>query len=185
MDDKARYSDQELVKGCVEGKPQFQKALFDRYAPVMYPVCIRYVGREVAQDVLQDGFITVFDKLGTYKGEGSLEGWIRRIMVNTALMELRKNSATKNADDIDEVPVAELGYQSHGVLDEISAKELMKVIEKMPEGFRSIFNLFVLDGYSHAEIAQMLGITELSSRSQLSRARAWLQTRLKKLYDKR
>ena len=150
----------------------------------MYPVCVRYVGREVAKDVLQDGFVTVFNKIGTFKGEGSFAGWLRRIFVNTALMELRKNDVLKASREMDSVPEVSLGTNDYGAVEQLSAKELLVLVSEMPAGFRSVFNLFVIEGYSHAEIAEMLGINEASSRSQLSRARVWMQERIKKLYDR-
>jgi len=181
----SQYTEKELIEACSKRDGQAQRELYDRYSPIMYPVCIRYVGREVAKDVLQDGFITIFDKIDTFKGEGSFEGWIRRIFINTALMELRKNDALKNSEEIDSVPVYEMGMQDYGAVEQMSMKELLALVGEMPAGFRSVFNLFVFEGYSHADIAEALGINEVSSRSQLSRARAWLRERVEKLYDDR
>ena len=103
MKGTSKYPEAELVGGCVKGDSLAQRALYERYAPLMYPVCVRYVGREVAKDVLQDGFITVFDKISTFRGDGSFEGWLRRIFVNTALMEIRKTDVLRNAGDIEDV----------------------------------------------------------------------------------
>jgi len=183
MKTDSRYTEEQLIDGCVKGERLAQKALYDAYAPILYPICVRYVGRETGKDVLQDGFITIFDKIGTYKGEGSFEGWMRRIIVNTALMQIRKNDVMKHSEELDGVPTAELGFQDFGVMEQITSREILNLISEMPIGFRSVFNLFVLEGYSHQEVAQILGINEASSRSQVSRARVWLQERLKKLYD--
>ena len=169
-----------LIAGCKKGDRKAQKAVYDLLAPKMYALCIRYAGdRESAADILQEGFVTLFTKLDTYKGEGSFEGWARRIFVTTALMELRKKDALKMSGDIEEARGLEAETSSQ--LEDIGYKELMQLIEGLPSGFRTVFNLFVLDGYSHREIAEELGITEVTSRSQLNRARAWLQSRIKEM----
>jgi RNA polymerase sigma-70 factor (ECF subfamily) len=144
----------------------------------MYPVCIRYVGdRETAEDVLQDGFVTLFTHLNDYKGDGSFEGWARKIFVNTALMSLRKKDALKMSDDLD----AARGLKAETVsqMQNLGYKELMSLITELPPGFRTVFNLYAIEGFSHKEIGEMLGISESTSRTQLSRARIWLQNRIK------
>lgn len=137
-------------------------------------VCLRYVGdRETAEDLLQEGFITLFSKLDSYSGTGSFEGWARKIFVNTALMHLRKTDALKLSDDISEarslsdempLPDRQLGY-----------KQLLKLIASLPADARTVFNMYVVEGYSHKEIAEALGCTEATSRSKLQRARLRLQ----------
>jgi RNA polymerase sigma-70 factor (ECF subfamily) len=144
----------------------------------MYPVCIRYVGdSETAEDVLQDGFVTLFTHLNDYKGDGSFEGWARKIFVNTALMSLRKKDALKMSDDLD----AARGLKAETVsqMQNLGYKELMSLITELPPGFRTVFNLYAIEGFSHKEIGEMLGISESTSRTQLSRARIWLQNRIK------
>lgn len=144
----------------------------------MYPVCIRYIGdRETAEDVLQDGFITLFTRLEDYKGEGSFEGWARKIFVNTALMNLRKKDALKMSDDLE----AARGLKTETVsqMQSLGYKELMAMIMELPTGFRTVFNMYAIEGYSHKEIGEMLGISETTSRTQLSRARLWLQKKIK------
>ena len=174
--------EKELIEGCRKNDRRAQRQLYDLFASRMLAVCIRYTGsRENAKDVLQEGFLTVFDKIGTYKGQGSFEGWMRRVFANQSLMYIRKNDALKYADEIESVPESGIGPGSEDPLTALSAKELMDLISAMPVGFRSVFNLYVLEGYSHQEIAEALGITEGSSRSQLSRGRIWLQERIKKL----
>ena len=172
--------DLKLINSCIKGDRAAQKALYDHLAPRMFPLCIRYVSdRALAEDVLQDGFVTLFTRLDSYKGEGSFEGWARRIFVTTALMSLRKKDALKMSDDLE--AARGLKTDTASQVENIGYKELMALITSLPVGFRTVFNLSVLDGFSHQEIAQQLGISEGASRSQLSRARVWLQERIKKM----
>ena len=182
MSDTSTYNEAEVLAGCTRGDRNAQRKLYEHYASVMYPVCVRYLGREDAKDMLQEGFLTVFDKIGTYKGEGSFEGWMRKIFINSCLMQIRKSDALRYSEDISESP--ELGGMlDHGVLEQMSSREILDLVAQLPAGLRSAFNLFVLEGYSHTEVAALLGITEQSSRSQVSRARSLLQEKIKKLYN--
>jgi RNA polymerase sigma-70 factor (ECF subfamily) len=148
----------------------------------MFPVCIRYVGdRMLAEDVLQEGFITLFTKLKSYKGDGSFEGWARRIFVTTALMSLRKKDALKMSEELDAVRGMKADTTSQ--MQNIGYKELMELVVSLPPGFRTVFNMFAIEGYSHKEIAETLGITETTSRTQFSRARLWLQNKIKERED--
>jgi RNA polymerase sigma-70 factor (ECF subfamily) len=141
---------------------------------------MRYVGdRILAEDILQEGFITLFMRLDSYKGEGSFEGWARRIFVTTALMELRKKDALKMSEELDAVGSMKADLPSQG--ESIGYKELMKLVMELPAGFRTVFNMYAVEGYSHKEIADMLGISESTSRTQFSRARALLQSRIKEI----
>lgn len=141
---------------------------------------MRYVGdRILAEDILQEGFITLFTRLGSYKGDGSFEGWARRIFVTTALMELRKKDALKMSEELDTVRGMKADLPSQG--QNIGYKELMKIVMELPPGFRTVFNMYAVEGYSHKEIADMLGISESTSRTQFSRARALLQSRIKEI----
>ncbi len=171
MDDTA------LVMACVEGNPKAQKMLFDRFAQKMLAVSLRYMrNMEAAEDVLQDGFVKVFTKLKDYNHSGSLEGWIRRIIVNTALDQIRKN-----AKFMDDVNVDDVEYkldQSAYIEEGLNANDLMKMIQSMPDGYRVVFNMFAIEGFSHKEIAESLGVTESTSKSQYSRARAYLKERI-------
>ena len=172
--------DFQLIESCIKGDRAAQKVLYDRLAPRMFPVCIRYVGdREQAEDILQEGFITLFTRLDTYKGDGSFEGWARKIFVTTALMELRRKDALKMSDDLETVR----GMKTETVtqLQSIGYKDLMKLITQLPPGFRTVFNMYAIEGYSHKEIGEILGISETTSRTQLSRARLWLQNRIKEI----
>lgn len=155
-----------------------QKVLYDRLAPRMFPVCMRYVGdKTLAEDLLQDGFVTLFTRLDSYKGEGSFEGWARRIFITTALMSLRKKDALKMSDELDSIRSMKADTLSQ--IQNLGYKELMDLVMSLPVGFRTVFNLYVIEGYSHKEIAEMSGITETTSRTQLSRARVWLQNKIK------
>ena len=172
--------DLRLIESCIKGDRAAQKVLYDRLAPRMFPLCIRYVGdRELAEDVLQDGFVTLFTHLDSYKGEGSFEGWARKIFVTTALMELRRKDALKMSEDLDTVRGMKTDMTSQ--LQNIGYKDLMKVITQLPPGFRTVFNMYTIEGYSHKEIGEILGISETTSRTQLSRAKTWLQNKLKEI----
>ena len=172
--------DLKLIESCIKGDRSAQKVIYDRLAPRMFPVCIRYVGdRELAQDILQDGVVTLFTRLDTYKGEGSFEGWARKIFVTTALMELRKKDALKMSEDLE--VVRGMKTETTTQLQNIGYKDLMSVITQLPPGFRTVFNMYAIEGYSHKEIGEILGISETTSRTQLSRARIWLQNKLKEI----
>lgn len=176
----AESIDIQLIESCINGNRESQKALYDLLAPRMFPVCIRYIGDRIqAEDILQDGFITLFTRLQDFKGEGSFEGWARKIFVTTALMSLRKKDALKMSEDLE----AAKGFSSETTsqIQSIGYKELMGLITELPPGFRTVFNLYAIEGYSHKEIGEMLGISETTSRTQLSRARNWLQARIKKI----
>ena len=174
----AETFDLQLIESCIKGDRASQKVLYDRLAARMFPVCMRYVGdRELAEDVLQDGFVTLFTRLDTYKGEGSFEGWARKIFVTTALMNLRKKDALKMSDDLE--ATRSLKAETSSQIQNLGYKELMNMIMELPAGFRTVFNMYAIEGYSHKEIGEMLGISETTSRTQLSRARISLQNKIK------
>ena len=178
----AETFDPKLIESCIKGDRAAQKALYNRLAPRMFPLCIRYVGdRSLAEDILQEGFITLFTRLESYKGEGSFEGWARRIFVTTALMSLRKKDALKMSEDLE--AARGLKTETSSQVQNIGYKELMSLIMTLPPGFRTVFNMYAIEGYSHKEISEMLGISETTSRTQLSRARIWLQNKIKKRDD--
>lgn len=165
---------EQLVTGCKNGDRKAQKRLFDALAPKMLPLCMRYVGdRDTSEDLLQEGFVTLFSRLDSYSGAGSFEGWSRKIFVNTALMYLRKTDALKLSDDID--AARSLHTDEATPVEKIGYKELMKLIAMLPADYRTVFNMYVIEGYSHKEIAQTLDMTEATSRSKLQRARIRLQ----------
>ena len=172
---KGLSDEEQLIAGCKEGKPWAQKEIFERYSGVMLSVCVRYVTeRETARDILQDGFIKLYTKIDTFSGSGSFSGWIRRIFVTTSLEYLRQNDALKLRASIEEYGNS-IPDNDATVLDKISADDLMECISKLPDGYRTVFNLYAIEGYSHPEIAEMLGINESTSRSQFMRARKILQ----------
>lgn len=167
-------NDEEIIEGCKQNNPKAQKQLFDAYSRKMMGVCLRYSKNEDdAQDVLQLGFIKVFEKIEMFNYSGSLEGWIRRIMINTALDFLRKNKYHDQNIEMDKVEY-QLHYQQD-IMSKFSHQELLKLIQQLPTGFRTVFNLYAIEGYSHKEIGEMLGISENTSKSQYSRAKAHLQ----------
>lgn len=171
--------DYDLVRACIKGNPRAQKALFDKYAQKMFSVCLRYMRKtEEAEDALQDSFIKIFCKLPNFKYEGVLEGWIRRIVVNSCLDQIRKNSKFLN-----DVQAEEVEYkldQNSFIVENLMAQDLMNLIQKMPDGYRVVFNMFAIEGFSHQEISEHLGITESTSKSQYLRARAYLRDRIEK-----
>jgi len=172
------WSTEELAQRSLQNDSTAQRLLYERLAGKMLAVCNRYVGnRECAKDVMQDAFIVLFEKLGSYTGTGSFEGWARKIFVNTALMYLRKSDALRFSEPVEGLKMVPSTHYSE--LDKLSAHDLMTCIASMPPGFRAVFNLFAIEGYPHEEIAQMLRISESTSRSQYVRAREWLQQRLK------
>ncbi len=173
------FTEQQMIALCKRGDRAAQKALFDSLSKKMFPLCIRYMGdRDAAEDVLQEGFISLFSKLDSYSGEGSFEGWARKVFVNTALMTLRRNDVMKQTEDI-EVARNVTGSET-SALQDMSYKELLDVVAELPPGFRTVFNLFLVEGYSHKEISEILGISEATSRSQLQRARVMLQNKIKR-----
>jgi RNA polymerase sigma-70 factor (ECF subfamily) len=171
----------EWIEGAKRGDRRSQKAIYDLLSAKMFAVCLRYMGdRDVAEDILQDGFVTLFSKLDSYSGDGSFEGWARKIFVNTALMSLRKKDALKNSEDVD---IAwNITSDDPTAIQRIGYNDLLKMIASLPPGFRTVFNMYVIEGYSHKEIAESLGISETTSRSQLQRARVLLQTKIKERY---
>lgn len=170
---------EELAAACKDGKRDAQKRLFDTLAPKMMAVCLRYMGnREDAEDVLQEGFVTLFTKLESYNGSGSFEGWARKVFVNTALMHLRKNDVLGVSDDIEEA--RSLFTEEATPLQKMGYKELRDLISSLPPDARTVFNMYVVEGYSHKEIAATLGCTEATSRSKLQRARLQLQEMISK-----
>ena len=172
-------NEKKLIQGCINEEKSARKYLYDFYSPKMYYVCLRYARHaSEAQDMLQDGFIKVFDNISSFKSNGSFEGWIRRIIVNTALNYCRKSSFKQEQLGIED-------YQDKVVkskaVSNLGEKELLALIQKLPDGYRMVFNLYVIEGYSHKEIGEMLDITESTSRSQLAKSRKWMQNELEKL----
>ena len=170
-------TEQEIIQGCKSGDRRAQKALYDKYSAKMFGVCKRYVKSiESAEDVLVEAFYKVFNKIDLFSNEGSFEGWIRRVVVNESLMFLRKNYRFNEHVEIDEVPVQ---AESINVEDQLSANEIIRLLDQLPTGYRTVFNLYVLEGLKHKEIAELLEISINTSKSQLILAKK----RLKELVE--
>lgn len=168
-----------LVEACLRGERSAQKRLYDIYAQRMMPICIRYTNdRDSALDLLHDGFVKVFAHLEDFKFEGSFDGWMRRIFVNTALGQVRKVAEQPYMVDVEEA--YGLSQNDYSVLDEMSAEEILQCVARLPDVYRTVFNMYVMDDYSHKEIAEKLNVTEPSSRVYFLRARKLLQEMLEK-----
>ncbi|GAB4035532.1 RNA polymerase sigma factor [Spirosoma gilvum] len=169
----------QLIAALKRGESRAHKVVYERYAGKMLAVCTRYcANRDDAEEVMIDGFMRVFEKIEQFREDGSFEGWIRRVMVTESLMFLRKNKQWRQEVSIDDVTV-EPDYAWADT--SVNENDLLRMVNQLPDGYRTVFNLYAIEGYSHAEIAEMLGISEGTSKSQLSRARVLLQTNLKKL----
>jgi len=178
----AAYSD--VIEGCIKGERKAQKLLYEHLAPKMFSVCLRYMGeRKAAEDVLQDAFVTLFSKIDSFSDTGSFDGWARRIFVNTALMSLRKNDALKLSDTLENA--RSLSSDVPSQIQNLGYKEIMQLVASLPTGYRTVFNMFAIEGFSHEEIAKALNISAATSRSQLLRARAMLQDKIKNRKDAR
>lgn len=172
-----RAKEDELIKGCRRRDRNAQKLLYDTYSSKMYGLCYRYLKDAMeAEDVLVISFAKIFEKIDQFKGEGSFEGWIRRIVVNEALTCLRKHRSMYLEAELEQAEY-QLNYKS--LEDHLEAEDLIQLINDLPTGYRIVFNMYAIDGYSHKEIAESLGISENTSKSQLSRARTYLQKALK------
>lgn len=167
--------DAEIIKKCIEGDRAAQEKLYNFYAPRMRATCLRYASSVFeAEDIFQDGFVKVFTKLKDYRNQGgSFDGWVRRIIVNTAIDTYRKNIALKNNIQYDSI--AEDDTTAVEIADNLEEEELINVLSKLPDGYRIVFNLYAIEGYSHKEIAETLRITESTSKSQLFKARKQIQ----------
>ncbi|MCF8296900.1 MAG: sigma-70 family RNA polymerase sigma factor [Saprospiraceae bacterium] len=170
-------SEAEIIRDCIKGDSSAQELLYKRYASKMLGVCIRYFKSiEEAEDALQEGFIKVFSNLKNFRSEGSFEGWIRKIMVNTALNNYRSNQKHYFHTDIEEIQEQFSGDSMFN--ENYSCEQLLKMIQDLPTGYRLVFNLFEIEGYSHKEIAEMLNISTNTSKSQLLKARNVLKNKL-------
>ena len=163
-------TDEQIASGCKSSDAIAQKALYDKFSRKMFGVCLRYAkGREEAEDFLQEGMITVFQRISSFNQDGSLEGWVRRVLVNTCLEHLRKQKLQwVNIDEVEE------GAEDGFTMEKINIKDLLEVINALPTGFKAVFNLYAIEGFTHKEIAEMLLISEGTSKSQYARAKAVL-----------
>lgn len=177
------FSESDLLEGCRRGDRKMQHELYKRFAPKMFGVCLRYAGNvEEAEDILQEGFIKVFNKISTFRGEGSFEGWIRRIFVNTAIEHFRRKTYLQPISETEENTI-EGKYIS--ALDSMAEKDIIQLIQQLSPGYRTVFNMYVVEGYTHKQIAEILGISEGTSKSQLSRAKLILQDMVKTFIERR
>ncbi len=169
-------SEEELIEGCRQNKARAQKALFDKYSGKMLGVVLRYIkDRDESEEVMITSFMKVFDKIDQFKSEGSFEGWIRRIMVNESLMYLRKHKNMYLEVDLEK---ADRDPNYGQLSDHLEEEDLLRMVQELPMGYRTVFNMYAIEGFSHAEISEHLGININTSKSQLSRARALLQKQL-------
>lgn len=183
LPDNQITSEADLVEGCLRGDRKAQSELYHRYAPRMYGVCLRYAANaEEAEDILQEGFVKVFRKLESYRGDGSFEGWVRRIFVNTAIEHFRRKTYLQPITEKEE-DTFEGGYLT--ALDHMAEKDIVQLVQQLSPGYRTVFNMYVVEGYSHKQIAELLGISEGTSKSQLSRAKQILQGLVQKHIEKR
>ncbi|GAB3897949.1 RNA polymerase sigma factor [Spirosoma agri] len=172
-------TESQLIAALKRGESRAHKVVYERFSGKMLTVCTRYcANRDDAEEVMLDGFMRLFDKIEQFREDGSFEGWIRRIMVTESLMFLRKNKQWRQ-----EIPLEDAAVEPDYVWADtaINENDLLRLVNQLPDGYRTIFNLYAIEGYAHAEIATMLDISEGTSKSQLSRARAILQVSLKKM----
>ena len=170
---KRSKTEERLLEDCRKGDRKAQRDVYEKYSGLMFSVCRRYINEpEAAEDVLVCGFMKVFSKIDQFKREGSFEGWVRRIMVNESLTYIRKNKSLYMQVEIEN---AEREPDYSQLSDHLEEEDLMKMINRLPAGYRTVFNLYAIEGFSHKEIAEQLDISENTSKSQLSRARAHLQ----------
>ena len=166
-------TEEKILKGCLNENAKAQEALYRLFSPTMFGICLRYGSDyHTAEDILQDGFVKVFKSIHKFKNTGSLEGWIRRIFVNTAIEYYRKKSRSFRFTPLD--VVAEKSVEDHKLL-EIEKEELLGLIQQLPDGYRLVFNLYIIEGFSHQEIAEKLNINLGTSKSQLARAKKYLR----------
>jgi RNA polymerase sigma-70 factor (ECF subfamily) len=175
-----KLSEYQLVRQVLSGEPASQQELFDRYAGKMMTICLRYARHRLeAEDMLQDAFIKVFIKIDQFSFNGSFEGWVRRVVINTALKHVKKKGFSMEQMGMEMAPEKSLNPE---VFSKLSVDELMEMIASLPNGYKTVFNLYAVDGYSHKEISEMLQIQESTSRSQLVKARRLLQKMVEKYY---
>src|SRR3954470_1712619 len=174
MNTTITLTDNQLIENCIKGDRKSQKALYDLYSAKMYSICLRYSKNQMdAEDILQEGFVKLYNNLHKFRGEGSFDGWVRRIFVNSAIEHIRRKNLNTTVGEGLENSVAD---KQQSALDNLYEKDIIKTSKTLSEGYRTVFNLYAIEGYSHKEIAAQLGITESTSKSQFSRARAILRS---------
>ncbi|NBP04871.1 MAG: RNA polymerase sigma factor [Bacteroidetes bacterium] len=172
----ADITESELVKACLEGNALAQQALYQKYAPVMYAICLRYCGSpDNAKDMLQESFIKLFESLKNFRFQGSFEGWTKRIAVTTCLDFIKKLKQEPYAEELENH--THLGVEAT-VFPALGMKDLLALLQTLPVGYRTVFNLYAIEGYNHGQIAELMGISENTSKTQLFKARRLLQLKL-------
>jgi RNA polymerase sigma-70 factor (ECF subfamily) len=173
-------SEEDIIKGCLKRKHRAQKQLYKRYYNKMFGICLRYCAfKDEAEDMVLDGFFNIFTKIHLYKRKGPFEAWMRKIMINTAIDHYRKNLKFNGHASLDE-----LGYEQSikiQLLDNLTSDKILETVQQLPEGYRMVFNLYAIEGYAHKEIAELLGISKNTSKTQLLKARKYLQKKLLEL----
>lgn len=162
-----------LIENCIKGERKSQKEMYDMFSSKMYSICLRYTKNQMdAEDILQEGFIKLFNNLHKFRNEGSFDGWVRRIFVNTAIEQIRRKSLNTSVGEGLENTIAD---KQQNALDNLFEKDILKTSRTLSEGYKTVFTLYAIEGYSHKEIADELGISESTSKSQFSRAKALLR----------
>ena len=175
------FDEQGILKGCREGKRSAQKQLYERFVSPLLAICLRYSkSRDEAEDLLQKSFLKIFQNINTFRNHGSLEGWIKRIMINHALNHYKKNRKTPYTADVEEINETDIltDTEEFENAEPVPPGILLEMVQSLPEGYRMVFNLFVFEEYSHREIAETLNISENTSKTQLMKARRHLQKRI-------
>jgi len=166
-------SDREIILGCLQKNRNYQKILFDKYSGILMTVCRRYFPEhELAEDALQEGFIRIFQSLQQFNFQGSFEGWLKKVVVNVALRKIQTERKVRDWADLSSAENKEFRCSA---IDKLEEEDILTIIGSLPSGYRTVFNMYVMDGFSHKEIAGVLSITESTSRSQLVKARQMLQ----------
>jgi RNA polymerase sigma factor (sigma-70 family) len=183
MNETFTLTENRLLENCIAGNRKSQKELYDLYSPKMFSVCLRYAKNQMdAEDILQDGFVKLFNNLHKFRGEGSFDGWVRRIFVNTAIEHIRRKNLNTTVGEGLENTVVD---KHSNALDNLFEKDILRTANTLSDGYRTVFNMYAVEGYSHKEIAAQLGITESTSKSQFSRAKAILRTMLQHKHSRR
>lgn len=170
---KEKITEEALISGCINGDRKMQEELYRIFSPKMFAICMRYCSNyQEAEDLLQEGFIKVFGNISRFRNEGSFEGWMKRIFVNTAIEGFRKNHFLNNMMEVEEM---KNDIVQEDDFHQLSAADLLRMVQALSPGYRTVFNLYAIEGYNHQEIADMLGISVGTSKSQLARARYILQ----------
>ncbi len=171
---------EKIIKGCQKGQRSFQKLLYDKYSPLLMGICMRYAHTtDEAEDILQEGFVKILKQINKFEQKGSFEGWMKRIVINTAITNYRKNLKRYNHSELDDYNSQ---FHSTSMYDsDFTHEELLNIIKKLPDGYRVIFNLYAIEGYKHKEIAELLNIDVATSKSQYSRAKRSIRQKMEKI----